>query len=95
MKLAKVTTSHIHAVTGTTFVATLSSLLFGYCTAVDGCSNVAAAGAAASAGTGAGGGAGAAGVWAPSHAAPVRKAAAVSATSGVFPRMELRIIGWV
>jgi SP family xylose:H+ symportor-like MFS transporter len=34
MKLAKVSTSHIHAVTGTTFVATLSSLLFGYCTAV-------------------------------------------------------------
>lgn len=34
MKLGKVTTSHIRAVTGTTFVATLSSLLFGYCTAV-------------------------------------------------------------
>ena len=34
MKLAKVSTSHIRAVTGTTFVATLSSLLFGYCTAV-------------------------------------------------------------
>jgi MFS transporter, SP family, xylose:H+ symportor len=34
MKLAKVTTSHIQAVTGTTFVSTLSSLLFGYCTAV-------------------------------------------------------------
>ena len=34
MKLAKVSTSHIQAVTGTTFVATLSSLLFGYCTAV-------------------------------------------------------------
>ena len=34
MKLAKVSTSHIKAVTGTTFVATLSSLLFGYCTAV-------------------------------------------------------------
>jgi SP family xylose:H+ symportor-like MFS transporter len=34
MKLAKVTTSHIQAVTGTTFVATLSSLLFGYATAV-------------------------------------------------------------
>jgi SP family xylose:H+ symportor-like MFS transporter len=34
MKNAKVTTSHIQAVTGTTFVSTLSSLLFGYCTAV-------------------------------------------------------------
>jgi SP family xylose:H+ symportor-like MFS transporter len=34
MKLAKVSTSHIKAVTGTTFVSTLSSLLFGYCTAV-------------------------------------------------------------
>ena len=34
MKLVKVTTSHIQAVTGTTFVSTLSSLLFGYCTAV-------------------------------------------------------------
>jgi MFS transporter, SP family, xylose:H+ symportor len=34
MKLAKVSTSHIQAVTGTTFVATLSSLLFGYATAV-------------------------------------------------------------
>jgi MFS transporter, SP family, xylose:H+ symportor len=34
MKHAKVTTSHIQAVTGTTFVSTLSSLLFGYCTAV-------------------------------------------------------------
>jgi MFS transporter, SP family, xylose:H+ symportor len=34
MKLAKVTSSHIQAVTGTTFVATLSSLLFGYATAV-------------------------------------------------------------
>ena len=34
MKLAKVSTSHIKAVTGTTFVATLSSLLFGYATAV-------------------------------------------------------------
>jgi MFS transporter, SP family, xylose:H+ symportor len=34
VKLAKVTTAHIRAVTGTTFVATLSSLLFGYCTAV-------------------------------------------------------------
>lgn len=34
MKIARVTTSHIRAVTGTTFVATLSSLLFGYCTAV-------------------------------------------------------------
>ena len=32
--LAKVSTSHIQAVTGTTFVATLSSLLFGYATAV-------------------------------------------------------------
>jgi len=34
MKVAKVSTSHIQAVTGTTFVSTLSSLLFGYCTAV-------------------------------------------------------------
>jgi MFS transporter, SP family, xylose:H+ symportor len=34
MKLAKVSTSHITAVTGTTFVATLSSLLFGYATAI-------------------------------------------------------------
>jgi SP family xylose:H+ symportor-like MFS transporter len=34
MKLARVSTSHIQAVTGTTFVATLSSLLFGYATAV-------------------------------------------------------------
>lgn len=34
MKLARVSTSHIRAVTGTTFVATLSSLLFGYATAV-------------------------------------------------------------
>lgn len=34
MKLARVSTSHIHAVTATTFVSTLSSLLFGYCTAV-------------------------------------------------------------
>jgi SP family xylose:H+ symportor-like MFS transporter len=34
MKLAKVSSSHIQAVTGTTFVATLSSLLFGYATAV-------------------------------------------------------------
>jgi SP family xylose:H+ symportor-like MFS transporter len=34
MTLAKVSTSHIQAVTGTTFVATLSSLLFGYATAV-------------------------------------------------------------
>ncbi len=34
MKLAKVSNSHIQAVTGTTFVSTLSSLLFGYCTAV-------------------------------------------------------------
>jgi SP family xylose:H+ symportor-like MFS transporter len=34
MKLAKVTSSHIQAVTATTFVATLSSLLFGYATAV-------------------------------------------------------------
>jgi len=34
MNLAKVSTSHIQAVTGTTFVSTLSSLLFGYCTAV-------------------------------------------------------------
>ncbi len=34
MQHAKVSTSHIKAVTGTTFVATLSSLLFGYATAV-------------------------------------------------------------
>jgi SP family xylose:H+ symportor-like MFS transporter len=34
MRIAKVSTSHIQAVTGTTFVSTLSSLLFGYCTAV-------------------------------------------------------------
>ena len=34
MKLAKVSTTHIKAVTGTTFVATLSSLLFGYATAI-------------------------------------------------------------
>jgi SP family xylose:H+ symportor-like MFS transporter len=34
VKLARVSTSHIQAVTGTTFVSTLSSLLFGYCTAV-------------------------------------------------------------
>ena len=34
MKHAKVSTSHIQAVTATTFVSTLSSLLFGYCTAV-------------------------------------------------------------
>jgi SP family xylose:H+ symportor-like MFS transporter len=34
MKVDKVSTSHIQAVTGTTFVSTLSSLLFGYCTAV-------------------------------------------------------------
>jgi SP family xylose:H+ symportor-like MFS transporter len=34
MKLAKVTSSHIKAVTGTTFVSTLSWLLCGYCTAV-------------------------------------------------------------
>jgi len=34
MKYAKVSTSHIQAVTATTFVATLSSLLFGYATAV-------------------------------------------------------------
>ena len=34
MRLGKVNSSHIRAVTGTTFVATLSSLLFGYCTAV-------------------------------------------------------------
>src|SRR5262245_29050293 len=34
MKNAKISTAHIQAVTGTTFVATLSSLLFGYCTAV-------------------------------------------------------------
>ena len=34
MKHVKVSTTHIKAVTGTTFVATLSSLLFGYATAV-------------------------------------------------------------
>lgn len=34
MKLARVSTSHIQAVTGTTFVATLSSMLFGYATGV-------------------------------------------------------------
>jgi SP family xylose:H+ symportor-like MFS transporter len=34
MKLMQVSRSHLQAVTGTTFVATLSSLLFGYCTAV-------------------------------------------------------------
>jgi len=34
MQHAKVSTSHIKAVTGTTFVATLSSLLFGYATAI-------------------------------------------------------------
>jgi len=34
MKIAKISTSHIQAVTATTFVSTLSSLLFGYCTAV-------------------------------------------------------------
>jgi MFS transporter, SP family, xylose:H+ symportor len=34
MKIGRVSTSHIQAVTGTTFVSTLSSLLFGYCTAV-------------------------------------------------------------
>ena len=34
MNIGRVTTSHLHAVTGTTFVSTLSSLLFGYCTAV-------------------------------------------------------------
>jgi SP family xylose:H+ symportor-like MFS transporter len=34
MKHTRVNTSHIQAVTGTTFVATLSSLLFGYATAV-------------------------------------------------------------
>lgn len=34
MKLQKVSTAHIKAVTGTTFVATLSSLLFGYATAI-------------------------------------------------------------
>lgn len=34
MKHVKVSTSHIKAVTGTTFVATLSSLLFGYATAI-------------------------------------------------------------
>ena len=34
MKVVRVSTSHIQAVTSTTFVATLSSLLFGYATAV-------------------------------------------------------------
>jgi MFS transporter, SP family, xylose:H+ symportor len=34
MKLARVSTNHIQAVTSTTFVATLSSMLFGYATAV-------------------------------------------------------------
>ena len=34
MKHVKVSTTHIKAVTGTTFVATLSSLLFGYATAI-------------------------------------------------------------
>lgn len=34
MKIARATTAHVRAVTGTTFVATLSSLLFGYATAV-------------------------------------------------------------
>jgi SP family xylose:H+ symportor-like MFS transporter len=34
MKLMRATTAHVRAVTGTTFVATLSSLLFGYATAV-------------------------------------------------------------
>ncbi len=34
MKIERVSVSHLHAVTGTTFVSTLSSLLFGYCTAV-------------------------------------------------------------
>ena len=34
MKHQKVSTSHIKAVTATTFVATLSSLLFGYATAI-------------------------------------------------------------
>jgi MFS transporter, SP family, xylose:H+ symportor len=34
MGIGKVSASHIQAVTGTTFVSTLSSLLFGYCTAV-------------------------------------------------------------
>jgi SP family xylose:H+ symportor-like MFS transporter len=34
VKIARATASHIRAVTGTTFVATLSSLLFGYATAV-------------------------------------------------------------
>ena len=34
MKHLRVSTSHIKAVTGTTFVATLSSLLFGYATAI-------------------------------------------------------------
>lgn len=34
MKLSRATASHVRAVTGTTFVATLSSLLFGYATAV-------------------------------------------------------------
>src|SRR3954469_78526 len=33
MRHSRVSTSHVKAVTGTTFVATLSSLLFGYCTA--------------------------------------------------------------
>jgi MFS transporter, SP family, xylose:H+ symportor len=34
MKIARATTAHLRAVTGTTFVATMSSLLFGYATAV-------------------------------------------------------------
>jgi SP family xylose:H+ symportor-like MFS transporter len=34
LKVQRVSVSHLHAVTGTTFVSTLSSLLFGYCTAV-------------------------------------------------------------
>lgn len=34
MKIARVTSSHLQGVTGTTFVATISSLLFGYATAV-------------------------------------------------------------
>ncbi len=34
MRIERVSVSHLHAVTGTTFVSTLSSLLFGYCTAV-------------------------------------------------------------
>jgi SP family xylose:H+ symportor-like MFS transporter len=34
MKLARVTTSHIRAVTGSTFVSTLSWVICGYCTAV-------------------------------------------------------------